>query len=149
MPEIVRVLKQEITRLSRKEVRAATAPLTRQLRSIQKGLRDRSRQLADLSRTVAGILRDQRRQPLPGTSEEGERAVRVSPASVRRHRGRLGLSQKEMASLLGVSLGTIVGWESGRSSPRAKNRQAIAEVRTMGIREARERLKKTRRSRKK
>jgi transcriptional regulator with XRE-family HTH domain len=47
-------------------------------------------------------------------------------------RDRLGLSQRELAELIGVNHGTINGWESGRRDPnraRAATRERLEELR--------------------
>ena len=40
-------------------------------------------------------------------------------------RRELGLTQKELASELEVSLPTVVNWELGKSTPRGQNRQKL------------------------
>ncbi|HUV37479.1 MAG TPA: type I restriction-modification system subunit M N-terminal domain-containing protein, partial [Patescibacteria group bacterium] len=43
-------------------------------------------------------------------------------------RDRLNLSQEELAAKLGVAFSTLNRWENGRSEPRGKAKQAIAEL---------------------
>ena len=143
MPDIARGLKDEITRLAKKEVRTGVRPLTRQLRSLRKAVRGQNRQVLDLARVVSKAAKDQEKIAAELPQGEEGKATRISPASIKRHRERLRLSQREMGLLLGVSVGSIVGWESGRSAPREKNRQAFAQLRGMGVRDVRERLEKT------
>jgi transcriptional regulator with XRE-family HTH domain len=73
---------------------------------------------------------------------------------LRSHRDRLGLSAEQYGRLAGVSAQTIYSWERGTSTPRARQRASLAEVRGLGKREARARLealsargKRTRRTR--
>ena len=63
-------------------------------------------------------------------------AIRISPKSLRNHRRRLKLSQAQTGKLLGVSTASVTFWELGRTSPRGKNRKAIAELRQMSARDA-------------
>jgi non-specific serine/threonine protein kinase len=49
-------------------------------------------------------------------------------ARLRLLRTRLGLSQEQLARRLSVSFATVNRWESGRSQPSARARQAIAEL---------------------
>jgi predicted ATPase/DNA-binding CsgD family transcriptional regulator/transcriptional regulator with XRE-family HTH domain/predicted negative regulator of RcsB-dependent stress response len=49
-------------------------------------------------------------------------------AQLRLLRTRLGLSQEQLARRLGVSFATVNRWESGRSRPSARARQAIGEL---------------------
>ena len=67
--------------------------------------------------------------------EEEPTRARVTPASIKRHRLRLNLSQAELSELLSVSTNTIVRWEKGMSSPRSHHRTALLRVRDMGRRD--------------
>ena len=68
--------------------------------------------------------------------------VRVHRGSVRKHRERLSISQREMALLLDVSTLTVSNWETGKTSPSGKNKLAFAELRKMGVREVWDRLER-------
>ena len=61
---------------------------------------------------------------------------------VRKHRERLGISQREMALLLDVSALTVSNWETERTSPSGKNKLGFAELRKMGAREVWNRLER-------
>lgn len=63
-------------------------------------------------------------------------ALRFSPDWVAKHRAKLELSAADYAELVGVSAITIYNWESGKTRPRPKQLEALAEVRKMGKREA-------------
>ena len=65
---------------------------------------------------------------------------RFSPAWVIRQREKLGLSAADFGRLVGVSGLSIYNWEKGRVRPRAKQLEALASVRGMGVREARQQL---------
>ena len=40
---------------------------------------------------------------------------------IKQHRKKLGLTQKALAAKLGVSVPSVVNWESGKMTPRGKN----------------------------
>ena len=40
---------------------------------------------------------------------------------IKQHRKKLGLTQKALATKLGVSVPSVVNWESGKMAPRGKN----------------------------
>ena len=40
---------------------------------------------------------------------------------IKQHRKKLGLTQKALAAKLGVSVPSVVNWESGKMAPRGKN----------------------------
>src|ERR1700716_2752615 len=42
-----------------------------------------------------------------------------------RHRGRTGLTQRQLAERVGVSRGSVQGWEAGLSYPDAQHMQAL------------------------
>ena len=141
MPDVASVLKQEIARLARKEIAATTRPQSKQIQSLKASIRNLRDQVTDLDKTLLRLSRETASASSPSQAEAAsDRAVRISPKSLKSHRRRLHLSQAQMAKLLGVSTNSVALWESGRTSPRGKNRQAIAQLRQMGAREAKGRL---------
>ena len=44
---------------------------------------------------------------------------------IKQHRKKLGLTQKALAAKLGVSVPSVVNWESGKMAPRGKNLQKV------------------------
>ena len=132
MPDVGRVFKEESARLARKEVRTAVNPLKTQVRNLRRSVATLTTQMARMERTIKQLARQRTETSL---AEEESANVRVSPTSIKKHRTRLRLSQAQMGKLLGVSAITILNWEQGKSNPRAANKEAIAELRTMGIRD--------------
>ena len=134
MPDVATVLREEIRRLARKEVKTATSLQTKQIRDLKNGIQVLRSQVASLDKALTAS----RRTTTNGAQAEKEevKAVRISPKSIRNHRKRLRLSQAQLGQLLGVSTTTVVFWESGRSAPRGSNRDALAEVRKLGKKDA-------------
>lgn len=56
---------------------------------------------------------------------------------------KLELSATDMGKILGVSSQSVYHWENGTSKPRAAQLKAIAQARTLGMREIEKRLKST------
>jgi len=134
------VFQKEIVRLAKKEVKLAVEPLKEQIRELGKTVRAQRQQISklenQLSRKVAAVT-----APKEGVAvSEEEPEIRIPKTSFRKHRNRLGLSQKEMGLLMDVSALTVSNWETGKMSPRAQNRQAFAELRTISPPEAKQRL---------
>jgi DNA-binding transcriptional regulator YiaG len=147
MPNIAVVLKEEIARLARKEMRAQTQELKKasaQYRTHIAGLRKRvetlERQLKRATRTVG------RASAAPEESSEESTSRRFSPTRLAAQRQKLGLSAADFATLLGVSGQSVYKWEHGESRPRARQLEAIAAVRGIGKREAQARLEQLRES---
>ena len=143
MPNIAQLLKDEISRLARKEVRAASGPLQQQIRELKKTNRQQREVIDTLLRRVdqlqalASSTTDKiLKAPTIGT----DRQIRLSGTSIKKHRKRLGLSQGELGQLLNVSTNTIVRWEQDKSKPRETYRAGIAQLRTMGVREVKKLL---------
>ena len=135
MPDVISVLKQEVKRLARKEVAATVRQQSKQIQSLKASTRNLRDQVTTLEKTVSRLSRA-RANSQPQVQTAPERAIRMSPKSIKSHRRRLKLSQAQMAKLLGVSTASVTLWESGRATPRGKNRQTIADLRQMGARDA-------------
>jgi transcriptional regulator with XRE-family HTH domain len=67
--------------------------------------------------------------------------VRFVAKGLRSQRKRLGLSQTDVGTLLGVSAQSIYNWESESARPRDDQLAKLAALRGIGKREAAERLK--------
>jgi DNA-binding transcriptional regulator YiaG len=144
MPNIASVLKSEIARVARKEVKGDMQELkkaTAQYRSHIAALR---RRITELEREMKrlGKAASRAAPQADGDSEgrDGRSGLRFSAKGLAAQRQRLGLSAAAMAALLGVSGQSIYKWEEGKTRPRASQLPAIAALRKMGKREANARL---------
>lgn len=139
MPNIGTILKSEIARIARKEVRGETQHLKKQ------GAQYRS-EIAALKRRLAGMEQQLKRQARNGSRaaasdyEEPTKGFRFSAKGLAARRQKLGLSAREMGALLGVSAQSVYHWEQGKSRPRASQEEAISALRRLGKREANARL---------
>lgn len=141
MPNIASVLKSEIARVARKEVRAETEALKKASAQYRSTIAALKRQVAAVERRVKQLsesgARQVRQQP-----EANKGRIRYSAARLAAHRAKLGLSAKDYGALIGVSALTIYKWEGGNVRPRVSQLPAIAAARKMGKREAAARLAK-------
>ena len=141
MPNIASILKSEISRLARKELRSETE-------SLKKAVAGHRSEIAALKRRIADLERGQKRvakvvtrsKPEHESDDQHDSTLRFRAAGFAQHRMRLGLSAREMGLLLDASPLSVYKWERGESRPRAKHLAAIATVRKMGKREAASRL---------
>ncbi|WP_426391752.1 helix-turn-helix domain-containing protein [Variovorax sp. R-27] len=143
MPNIASILKSEISRVARKEVRAemetlkkasvhhraAIAALRRQVSSLEKELRN----------VTKGTARSARASE-PDESDEGGTKRRFSAGRLAAHRTKLGISAASYGKLVGVSGQTIYHWEQGKARPRAAQLENLASVRGLSKHEVAQRL---------
>lgn len=136
MPNIASLLKDEITRLARKEVKAAVEPMRKQLTTQRREIAALKRDRDQLKRLVSKVGRSAPRTVTGPGEEESGRSTRFSSGGFKTLRQKLGLSAEQMGRLTGVSGQSIYNWESGHSRPRATQLQQIVKVRTLGKRAA-------------
>lgn len=140
MPDVASVLREEISRLARKEIRLQTGPLKKTTSDLRRTVSALKNEVSALQRQVRFLETQEKRRLEEEPKEMPAKAVRFSPRWVKADRQRLGLSAKDYGALVGVSSLTIYSWESGKSKPRAKRLVAWAEIRGIGKREALRRL---------
>jgi len=145
MPNIATVLKDEITRLARKELRGETEKLKKASASYRSELAALKRRITDLEKQTAGLSKAAAKAGLTrpkNSSTEGEEAtsLRFSSKGLAKQRERLGLSAQAFGMLLGVSAQSVYNWESGKSKPRKSQLAGISAVRSMGKRDAKKAL---------
>jgi len=132
MPNIATVLKSEIARLARKEVRA-------EIEGLKKSLASHRSEIAALKARVVALEKAQRRAAkaegpakAAPADDDAASAIRFSAKGLAAQRKRLGLSVEDCARLLGASGMSIYKWEAGKAKPRASFLPAIGELRRMG-----------------
>jgi DNA-binding transcriptional regulator YiaG len=132
------VLKSEISRLARKELKAETEALKKAAAKHRSEIAALKREMAALQRQVQALSKRDARQRQPKVEEEGGQPIRIrySAKGLAAQRKRLGLSAEKFGKLVGVSGQTIYLWESEKTKPRNGQLQSIAAVRKMGRREA-------------
>src|SRR4051812_41824065 len=146
MPNIASILKDEIARVARKEVRAETQGLKKavsqyrtEIAALKRRNKEIEQQLKNL-RKGGGGGRASPAAASEGDDEGGERRLRFSAQRFADHRKRLGLSAQAVGALIGATGQSVYKWEQGKARPRAKHLARIAELRTLGKREAAQRL---------
>lgn len=140
MPDIASLLKAEIVRLSKKTVRQSLAPIQRSTTTHRREIAALKKQIATLERTIAGLRRAQSRQQPAVDAESASARHRFVAKGLRTLRARLGVSQEEFGKLVGVSAQSVYNWERQTARPRPAQLAAIAAVRSLGKRKARQRL---------
>lgn len=150
MPNLASVLKAEVARLARKELRDATDGLKKsvaahrsEIAALKRRLQDLEKQLKVQSRAAAKARPTTPQSGKASAVESGAEDVgglRFRAAGMASNRKRLGLSAEDFGLLVGATGQSIYAWERGKSKPRTKSLAAIAALRGVGKREVNARL---------
>jgi DNA-binding transcriptional regulator YiaG len=137
MPTLAVVLKDEIRRLARKEIKAHTASTSRAVAVYRREIAALKRQAREQAKKIS-ILESQARtgSDAPQTSNGDLDGARFSARSVKAQRRKTGLSAAEYAKLVGVSALTVYNWEQAKSKPRKEQLASLVAVRGLGKRQA-------------
>jgi len=141
MPNLQSVLRQEIQRLARKEIRS-------ELEAIKKAVARHRREIAELKRRNKALersvnyleSRDTKRLKAGPSKAAPPPGTRFSIRSLKAQRRKSGLSQEDYARLVGVSKATIYNWESGKTKLSEKHLATLVSLRGIGKRESQKRL---------
>jgi DNA-binding XRE family transcriptional regulator len=137
-------LRTEIRRLSRQQIGGALRPLLRVQRQVSALRRETHLQRLTLSRLERRVSRLRSARRFGVSLVPGRRGRPLSGQSIRRLRDKLRLTREQFARALQVSAGSIFGWESGRTVPRANSLKRFEELRKMSVKDARSQFKPTR-----
>ena len=162
MANLASALKEEISRLARKEIRQQTAGTAKATAQIARDVAALKRQIEDLQRTLSSLrTQDTPKQTAAGKTTRKRAAAkpkdakaasaaatparesartRFSAKGLKADRERLGLSADNYGKLVGVSGLSIYNWEQGKARPRESSIAALMAVRGIGKREAAKRL---------
>lgn len=133
MGTIDEAVRSAVVRTVRRELRSALGPMSKEVRELQQSVSQLERMVASLKHSVrqapAGVG-----GPLPRieVTEEEVRRARMSPELIKKLRARLGITQAELAALIGVTGPAVAQWEGGTSEPRGGNRAIIVGLRKLG-----------------
>jgi len=133
----------EVARMARKEIKP-------ELQGMRKAITSHRSEIAALKREVKALtsqLKSSRRQikvadepkakaAIEETGSKKPRQIQFNAQTLVEKRAALGITQKEMALLLGASSLSVYKWESGRVHPRAAQLERIAQVLKLGKRKA-------------
>ena len=143
MPNIAKVLKDEMARIARREANTAVAPARKPAAGLKRSAAELKRKVAALEKEVrwlrkmvAGL------RPAAPTSDAAAAKARLTAKGMRSLRRKLRLTGQEFAQLVGVTGQAVYAWEKadGPLKVRSRTRAAILAVRGIGAREAKRRL---------
>ena len=144
MPNVMKTLRDEITRLARKEVKASVT-------KVHKPTVQLKHDVAALKRVVSILVKDNRRlqgvvvqivkaQPSPVPADTDK--ARLTGRGIKSLRRKLKVSQADFGRLIGVTAQAVVNMEkkSGPLAVRKVTHAAILAIRGMGARDAQAKL---------
>ena len=128
MPNIAALLKSEITRVARKEIRA-------EIESLRKAVSAQRSAIAALKREIAEVRKMASKGPqapkaAATASDAAEAGVqrRFSPSRLAVHRQKIGLSAAQYGALVGVTGQSIYKYEQGKARPLAATVRKLSEL---------------------
>ena len=148
MPTLAALLKEEISKIARKEVQD-------QVRELRQTVREQRDAIARLEKQVGSAKAKAATKPAaakpaaakpaakvrkPAGDTDRRKQLRIAPNTIKKHRKRLKLSQAELGEILNVSTNTVLRWEAGTSKPRSKHLPGLDQLRTISKRELKKQL---------
>lgn len=150
--------RSEVARIARKEtkedvtsLRKTTTSQRSEIAALKRDVKELGAQVRSLAKALQKALATTERQQVrrsspdsaPGAqapAKAGGRTFVFSHEALVAKRQAFGMTQKEMAGLLGVSPLSVYKWESGKVTPREAQLVRVREVFKMGVREARRQI---------
>jgi len=138
MPNIASVLKSEISRIARKEIRAEVEGLKKSVSSHRTEIAALKRHSQSLEQALRRLGKSMPRQATAAAAEvaEASKSTRFSAKDLASQRRRLGLTIEGCALLLGTAGKSIYRWETGKAQPRETYWPSIAALRTLSKEQA-------------
>lgn len=138
MPNIGSIFKDEISRLARKELRAAVDGLKKAASTHRSDIAALKRRTQDLERELYRLAKDRARAapPSPPDGEDSATPARFSAKALARERKRLGLSAHEVGLLVGASSQSVYNWEQAKAQPRARHMPALVALKSLSKKDA-------------
>jgi DNA-binding transcriptional regulator YiaG len=138
MGKVENSIKSEISRLAKREVRGTFLPLKREVWKMRLRLSNLSKNFAFLDRLTREQVRQEESKKLRlEASVEEVKASRFTPERISNLRRRLGLTQRELAFLTGVTVGAVGLWEKGKFRPNVHKKAVLVALRKLSKREVR------------
>ena len=140
MQNLVHALKNEITRLAKKEVKGQLTTVKAVSARYRREIAELKRVTRDLETRLAHMEQQERKRAKKSPSPELAEGTCFSARGLKSHRAKLGLSAGDYGLLAGVSGQMIYQYERGDTRPRRAQLAKLVAVRGLGKREARSRL---------
>src|SRR5271157_5437017 len=103
MGKLEGIIKEEIIRLAKREMKTKFVPLRRDVRSLKIMASQLRKSVASLQRLVKQQEKQMGPKLIPEVTAEDMKKARISPRLIKSLRKHLGISQRELAKLAGVT----------------------------------------------
>ena len=151
MPSIATLLREEISKIARKEVQDQVRELKQTVREQRDAIARLEKQIGPAKAKAAtksaaakpAAAKPAAAKPAAKASAgdtDRRKQLRIAPNTIKKHRKRLKLSQAELGEILNVSTNTVLRWEAGTSKPRRKHLPGLDQLRTISKRELKKQL---------
>ena len=141
MGKLETTIKSEIVRLAKREMRKISVPLGQDVRLLKSTVAQLRKAVLTLQRIAAIQQKELGKRKIPLEATPGEvKASRFSPRLIRSLREHLGITQKELAILAGVTVGAAHLWEKGKFEPKDEKKAVMVALRKLGRRDVRKLL---------
>lgn len=136
MPNLLKTLKQEISRIAKREAKqmvSAQAKITSDLKRKVTDLKKQVKELEKSQKTVEKAMPEMQPEIKPADSTKKATGKWFTGQGIQSIRTRLELTQPTFAKLFGVSASSITKWENtkGKVGLKAANRDTLTALRTM------------------
>lgn len=146
MPNIAKVLKDEIARIAKHESKIAVSKPLKTGIANKKALVDLKRRLIQIEKDLQGLQKTMnacRSSQIPTVESEGKKEW-LSGRGIKALRRKMKISQAQFAKLIGMNPIAVVRWEKQRGKLAFKKPDTLGKIlalRGIGVREAQERVK--------
>ena len=133
MGKVGSIIKSEIIRLAKREMRKLSVPLGKDVRLLKNTVSQLRKSVLAIERFVVQKQKEspKREIRLEAPPEELKKS-RFSPRLIRSLRKKLRITQKELAVLAGVTVGAVQKWETGKFRPKNDKRAALVGLKKLG-----------------
>ena len=141
MGKVGSIINSEIIRLAKREMRKVSIPLGRDVRLLKNTLSQVRKSVLTLERFAAQKQKELSRHEIRLEAPPEEiRQSRFSPRLLQSLRKRLGITQKELAILTGVTIGAAHSWETGKFRPKDNKMGMLVALRKLTRNDVKKRL---------
>ena len=138
MPNIANILKLEVSRIARKEVRGETQALKKAVTTYRSEIALLKRRAKELEDQLRQVRKGMFMPDLAPQNDEKPTGLKFSAKRLASQRRRLNLSADRIGLLIGVSGQSIYNWEQGTTVPHDKYLPAVAALKALSPRQAAE-----------